>query len=212
MIINYLKTVLSFIKNNYKLVFILYAVLVTLFVYFLIVKNNELSVENERFSNNQIALTEEIKTYKTENGKNAAKITELTLSRDEFEKTCREQVNTIKDLNLKVKRLESMTTTSTATDVSAVTVLRDSIIQKDTVCVETVKCFTWKDNWNRIDGIIRGDSVKCEYHGTDTLSIVATRVPKKFLFFKWGCKYIQVDAINSNPATKITYNRAIKIK
>lgn len=190
----------------------LYALVATLFVFLLMDKNGKLSEENKRYFINQIALTEDIETYKTESGKNAVKITELTLSRNEFEKVCKDQVKTIEDLNLKVKRLEHMTTTSTRTDIGVTAVLKDSVIIRDTIYIDTVKCFKWNDTWNEINGIIFGDTVKCEYHGTDTLNIVATRVPKKFLFFRWGCKYVQVDAVNSNPSTKITYNRAVKLK
>lgn len=212
MSLNYFKILFSFIKNNYRLVIIVYALLVTLFVFLLMNKNGELSDENERYYINQISLTEDIKAYKTESGKNAVKITELTLSRNEFERICKDQVKTIEDLNLKVKRLEYMTTTSTRTDIGVTVALKDSVIIRDTIYVDTVKCFNWKDNWNEINGMIIGDSVKCEYNGTDTLNIVATKVPKKFLFFRWGCKYIQVDAVNSNPSTRITYNKAIKLK
>lgn len=212
MLLNYFKILFSFIKNNYRLVIIVYALVSTLFVFLLMNKNGKLSDENERYYVNQISLTEDIETYKTESGKNAVKITELTLSRNEFERVCKDQLKTIEDLNLKVKRLEYMTTTSTRTDIGAIVALKDSVILRDTIYVDTVKCFNWKDNWNEINGMIVGDSVKCEYHGTDTLNIVATKVPKKFLFFRWGCKYIQVDAVNSNPSTKITYNKAIKVK
>ena len=181
MLLNYFKILFSFIKNHYRLVIIGYALVATLLVFLLMNKNWKLSDENERYYINQISLTEDIETYKTESGKNAV-------------------------------RLEHMTTTSTRTDIGVTVALKDSVIIRDTIYVDTVKCFNWKDKWNEINGVIVGDSVKCEYHGTDTLNIVATKVPKKFLFFRWGCKYIQVDAVNSNPSTKITYNKSIKLK
>ena len=131
MSLNYFKILFSFIKNNYKLVIIVYALLVTLFVFLLMNKNGELSDENERYYINQISLTEDIKAYKTESGKNAVKITELTLSRNEFERICKDQVKTIEDLNLKVKRLEYMTTTSTRTDIGVTVALKDSVIIRD---------------------------------------------------------------------------------
>ena len=106
MLLNYFKILFSFIKNNYRLVIIVYALVATLFVFLLMNKNGKLSDENERYYVNQISLTEDIETYKTESGKNAVKITELTLSRNEFEIVCKEQVKTIEDLNLKIKRLE----------------------------------------------------------------------------------------------------------
>ena len=79
MLLNYFKILFSFIKNNYRLVIIVYALVATLFVFLLMNKNGKLSDENERYYVNQISLTEDIETYKTESGKNAVKITELTL-------------------------------------------------------------------------------------------------------------------------------------
>ena len=98
MLLNYFKILFSFIKNHYRLVIIGYALVATLFVFLLMNKNWKLSDENERYYINQISLTEDIETYKTESGKNAVKITELTLSRNEFEIVCKEQVKTIVDV------------------------------------------------------------------------------------------------------------------
>ena len=61
-----------------------------------------------------------------------------------------QQKKTIEDLKLKVKRLEYMTTTSTRTDIGATVTLKDSVIIRDTIYVDTVKCFNWKDKWNEI--------------------------------------------------------------
>jgi hypothetical protein len=215
-ILTYVKMVFGFLKKNYKWAFVTYAVLMSALAYILFVRNSKLSEENERFSTNQIALTEEVQTYKTESGKNAARVTELTLSCDEFEKVCADQAKTIKDLNLKLKRVESASTTGTSTTVKITTALKDTVIVKDTinnmVVLDTLKRFIWNDQWNKIEGTIYNDSVDCSYEGIDTLTIVATRVPKKFLFFRWGCKYVQIDAVNSNPSTNIIYNKTVKIK
>ena len=207
-----IKNILSFIKGNYKFFILVYAILVSLGLYMMFVKNNKLSEDNNRLSINQVALSDNIKYYKTESGKNAAKVTQLTLTKDEFEKVCADQVKVIKDLNLKLKRVESISTTATRTDVAITTVLKDTVIVRDTVVIDNAKHFSWADSWNSIDGVIISDSVECEYHGTDTLTVVATRVPKKFLCFRYGTKYIEVDVTNCNPSTTITYNRTIKLK
>ena len=204
-ILNVIGDIFSFFKKNYLFVIIAYAVLMTLGVYLLFVKNGKLSDDNDRLSNNQTALTEKVQYYQTESGKNAARVTELTLKKDEFEKMCQEQVEVIKDLKLKLKRVESVSTTATNTSITVVTQLRD------TLTVANVKHFNWSDSWNHIHGIIDGNNVECTYEGNDTLNIVATRVPKKFLFFRWGTKYIQIDAVNSNPSSRILYNRTIKV-
>ena len=120
-ILNIINTVFSFLKKNYLLVIIAYAVLMTIGVYWLFIKNGKLSDENDRLSNNHTALTEKVQYYQTESGKNAARVTELTLKKDEFEKMCHEQVEAIKDLKLKLKRVESVSTTATNTSITVVT-------------------------------------------------------------------------------------------
>ena len=210
-ILNVIGNIFSFFKKNYLFVITAYAVLMTFGAYLLFVKNGKLSDNNDRLFNNQTALTEKVRYYQTESGKNAARVTELTLKKDEFEKMCQEQVETIKDLKLKLKRVESVSTTATNTSITVVTQLRDTVIIRDTLTVANVKHFNWSDSWNYIHGIIDGNNVECTYEGNDTINIVATRVPKKFLFFRWGTKYIQIDAVNSNPSSRILYNRTIKV-
>ena len=57
-ILNVIGDIFSFFKKNYLFVIIAYAVLMTLGVYLLFVKNGKLSDDNDRLSNNQTALTE----------------------------------------------------------------------------------------------------------------------------------------------------------
>ena len=193
---------------------ILIALTIGCFTYFVQSYKKQKS-EIERLSNNQVSLSNELETYKTKDGKNAAKVIELELTKGEFEKICKDQSETIKKLNLKVKYLEGMSTTASSTDVQFKTILRDSVIYhyKDSVVyAEKLKAFKWNDNWNFVEGTINKDTVDCKYHGIDTLDIILTRVPKKFLFFRWGTKYIEANIRHSNPSTTIEYNRTVKIK
>lgn len=169
----------------------------------------------DRYKNNQIALMTDLENYKTENGKNAARVMELEMTSKEFKELCSEQSGLIKDMGLSIKRLELASTTVTETHVSGETTLYDTVVyvMNDTVEVpEKVKYFQWSDPWNKISGVINDDKVNCDYSGIDTLTIAVTKVPKKFLFFKWGCKYLEVNLMNQNPSNKVTYNRTVKIK
>ena len=66
---------------------------------------SKLKSEKERLDGNQTALLEKIKFYQTESGKSAASVQALTLSKSEVEKHCADLTNTVKELDLKVKRL-----------------------------------------------------------------------------------------------------------
>ena len=208
-------TILKWIFSNKTLLLVGYAVLMTLALVCGAKMYQNLLNEKNRYKNNQEALTTELQTYKTESGKNAAKILQLELSKKEFEKICADQAEIVKDMNLKIKRLESVSSTGSKTTVHATTVLTDTVIKTvhDSVFVyENGKHFTWNDNWNKIEGTIVGDKVDCLYEGNDTITVAAVRIPKKFLFFRWGCKGIEVNISHQNPSSEITYNRTVKFK
>lgn len=181
---------------------------------------NHYKAEKEIYENNQGALLSEVEQYKSESGKNAAKSRELQLTLDEFKKNFAEQADVIKDLNLKVKRLENINTTLTKTIAGGKTNLKDSVRVihdtlpggHDTVYTEKIKAFKWQDPWNTIRGTVKDMEVECFYEGVDSLTIMAVRVPKKFLFFRWGTKYIEVHATNKNPSTKILSTQTIVIR
>lgn len=67
---------------------------------------SKLKAEKERLDGNQTALLEKVEFYQTESGKSAASVQALTLSKSEVEKHCADLTNTVKELNLKVNRLQ----------------------------------------------------------------------------------------------------------
>ncbi len=193
-----------------------YMLLTTLLVVLFFGLYRNAKKENHRLSNNQESLMSDIEYYKTEQGKTASRIMQLELSKSEFEKLCPELEKQIKDLKIKNKYLESLSSTRMDTNVEGNTKLKDTVyvtVRDSIIVTDKAKYFKWADNWNTIQGTIYpNDNVDVSYHGTDTLTMAAVRVPKKFLFFKWGTKYIEVDAVNANPSTKIVYNKQIKIR
>jgi hypothetical protein len=214
-ILSILKKIWEFGKKNYKLIILAYAVVATLLFVYMSYRNSVISEEKNRYESNQTALLQDIENYVTENGKNAAKVTQLELTASEYEKLCTEQADKIKELGISLKRLELASTTATTTNVVGNTTLKDSVIvyRTDTISVvDTIKYFKWSDTWNSIEGKIKGNNVVCSYNGTDTLTVAIHKVPKKFWFIKYGCKYVQVDIVNQNPSSKVTYNQTVKFK
>lgn len=192
-----------------------YSIIITLLCFFSIKSCNNYKKDNGRLSNNQTALLSEMETYKTKDGKNAARIMQLEMTTGEYEKLMGEQAEQIKRLGIKIKRLESLNSAGTETETGGKTSIRDSVVIRyvDSVrVVDSIRYFEWKDTWSTINGIITKDSVDCRYHGVDTLNIICYRVPKKFLgFIPWGTKYIQTEVYNANENTKITYVESIKL-
>lgn len=168
--------------------------------------------EKKRLANNQEALLTDVETYKTEAGKNAASVLRLELSKSELEKYNKDLTQTVSDLKIKISRIQSASTTATNTDYSITTPVRDSIVYKDRLIPDTIKRITYNDTWLNLDGTIQKGIFSGNIQSRDTLVQVVHRIPKKFLFFKWGTKAIRQEVTTKNPHSKIVYTQYIELK
>lgn len=167
--------------------------------------------EKERFKANQTALLAQVDYWATENEKSAAGVLKLSLTVDELKQTNAALKKTTDDLGIKLKRVQSASTTGVKTEVKFITQVRDSIVYRDSIVVP-VKAFTWRDPWTDVNGVIERDSVDLSVSSVDTLTTIVHKVPHKFWFIKWGCKAIKQTVVSSNPHTKITYTEYIEVK
>lgn len=171
---------------------------------------SETRVENRRLSANQEGLLADIGFYRTKDGENAAKIHQLTLKRDEFEAQCKELAGQVEEMGYKIKQLQRLITYGATTKVEIQTVVKDSIIYTP-ISVDTLRCFNYADEWAQISGCIgRNDTLVGNVEVRDSLTIIAHNIPKRFLFFKWGSKRIELDIINHNPHSEIEYTKWIE--
>lgn len=177
----------------------------------LISYSNDLYRQNETYKSNQNALLSKAEYYQTENGKYAASVQTLSLSRDEFKRHYTDACKRIEELNIKLKRANSVATTSTKTEVKVVTVVKDSVVCRNGI-LDSLLIFKWSDPWMQANGSIHRDSVELDIASHDTLLQVVHRVPHKFWFIKWGAKAIKQEVISSNPHTKIVYNEYVELK
>ena len=174
--------------------------------------NSNLRQEKERLTGNQEALMDEVQYYQDEAGRNAASVQRLELSKAELEAYNGELTQRIEDLNIKLKRVQAATTTATQTNVEIKTIIKDTIIYRDTGML-VLPAIKWQDPWVNVDGIIKPDStVDLSIQSVDTLFQVVHRVPKKFLFIRYGTKAIRQEITSSNPHTKIVYSEYIELK
>ena len=58
-------------------------------------------------------------------------------------------------------------------------------------------------------GTIRGDSFTARIESRDTLQMIIHRVPKRFLFFRYGTKGVRMDVVSQNPHTRLSYPKVI---
>lgn len=168
--------------------------------------------DRDRLKSNQTSLLSDIVRYKSDSGKNAASVQKLTLSKSELEYNCNELKKQILDMGIKLKRVQSVSSTSTQSDYEIHAQIKDSIIYKDRIKYLTLHTIRYSDPWIYLSGVIDSLNFNGNIQTRDTLIQVVHRIPKQFLFFKFGCKAILQDVKCTNPHSTITYTRYIEIK
>ena len=111
---------------------------------------------------------------------------------------------------------------ATATEIDVQVPLHDTIARRDFAAVcdsgrlaaavrfDTVRSFRWRDPWVTVEGRIRGDSADCRVESVDTLRQVVHRVPRRFLFIRFGTKAVRQEIVSSNPHTRIVYAEYVR--
>lgn len=172
-------------------------------------KVGEMHKEAKRMEGNISALMEDVKYYRTESGKSAARVERLELTKRELERNYQEVVQVADDLKVKVKRLQAASTTGMQTEVRFETVVKDTVIYRDREILPAGK-FDYLDAWASMEGVIQGEDIKIRLQVKDTLRQIIHRVPRKFLFFRWGTKAVVQEVISSSPYTEITYSEYLE--
>ena len=173
----------------------------------------ESCIEKDRLQHNQEAMIGEIQLYETKAGESAASVLRLQLTYNELDKHYQDVCQEAKDLGIKLKRLQSVSQTSTAGNIQIQTEIKDSIRYVPEIhLVDTLKTFSWRDHpWADISGVIDSGKVNLSVQTTDTIIQIVHRVPKRFLFFKFGCKAIRQEIISKSPYNKIVYSEYIEL-
>ena len=167
--------------------------------------------ENLRLERNQVALlSDSLSHYRTKTGELVSSVEQLEMTIGELRRHRSELVGQLKSMKIRLREVQSLTTTILENRVEVFVPIRDTIYL-DTGKVVKAQSFHWSDTWTSIQGVIQDDSVRVKYHSRDTLLQVVRVVPKRFLFFRWGVKEIRQDVKVSNPNTVVTFSEFIKI-
>ena len=187
-----------------RILFIIIAILVGLLTLLWSMYRSE-RAQRQRFEDNQSVLMDSVRHYKVRDSLNAASVQALNLTISEYKKYRTEDAALIRDMGIKLKRALSAIKVETSTDVTIHAPIQDSIIQSDNpeLPPDTVQTFNWRDPWVSVAGTIRKDSVSCSVRSEDSLAIVAHRVPRKFLFIRWGTKAVRLEIVSRNPHATI---------
>lgn len=159
-----------------------------------------------RLRNNNEALSTECSLYKTRLDNSAASVVAMQLQLDEFREQHVRDVKQIKALGVRLRRVESLATTTTRSEVQVVAPHRDTILLRDTISL-----FRWSDDWVSIEGTIKSDKVECLVQSIDTLRQVIHRVPRRLWFLRYGTRAIRQEITSSNPHSRIVYTEYIEL-
>ena len=155
---------------------------------------------------NVTSLYDSAKTFKTKDGLNAITVKQLNFTIDQYKKYRSEDAGVIKSLKVDLGRLQNVYTAQTTMIRNVKVQVKDSIIYRDKLIPDTIKCAQYKDKWLDFIGCFSSDGT---FSGTiesrDDLIYEEHIIPKRFLGFLWkyGCKERRRNIVSKNPYSKI---------
>lgn len=159
-----------------------------------------------------------VESYKVQDSLQAATIGDLQLTLKQYKQFRAEDAQLISSLKVDNKRLQGVVTTQTESYYQHTAALRDSVkmlITKvsDSIKVPIiVKTANFADKWHSLNIVIDGDSLNYRLQTKESLIITNHVVPKRFLWFKFGCKEVRTDVVSKNPYVESINIESITIK
>lgn len=188
-------------KYLFAIIFIMSAVIMLL-----IGRNRRISEENSRLQQNITVLHSGMESYRTSLGQSVAQVGQLELTVKELKAYNADLNERLEQMQLKLHRVESLSLNVVTTTVQFSTPLEKALIHPKQ---HPTRSFKWQDPWSMVKGVVGPDSVQCSIQHNDTLDQVMYRVPKKFLFIKYGTKEIRQVISARDPKSTIVYSEYI---
>lgn len=168
--------------------------------------NRNLKKENNVLQTNVNTLMKGTEQYKVKDSLQAATVADLELSLSQYKKYKQEDERLLESLKIDNKRLKGIINTQTESFYEQTTMLRDSVkmlLSPDSLPIAVnIKTASYSDQWHTLNLSIDGDNVNYKLRTKESLIITNHIVPKRFLFFKFGCKEIRTDVVSKNPYVK----------
>lgn len=174
-----------------------------IWVAFLFFANAKLKSENEILQTNVGTLLTGAEQYKVKDSLQVATIANLELSISEYRRYKAEDKKLLESLKIDNKRLKGVINTQTEAYYQQTTLLRDSVkmlLSPDSVEIPvSIKTASYADQWHSLNITIQGDSLNYKLKTKESLLITNHVVPKRFLFFKYGCREVRTEVVSKNP-------------
>lgn len=185
---------------------ILVLVLVPFLVAFVLRECSGVTQDNKRLSDNQDVLLHngKVRIGQLPSGRSVASVAAVQLTSSELGKKPDSLLaRTTRELKIKTGRVMAASTVPAATQADVVAPIdgRDSVRQ-----------VSWSDAWVSLQGTIDGDTLKAHIESRDTLQMIVHRVPRRFLFFRFGTKAVRMEVVSQNPHTRLSYPKFLTVK
>ena len=169
--------------------------------------------ENNRLSDNFLALTSGMQYRQTLDSLQAARTERLLLEASEIKRSFPEIAKSINQLDIKMKQFERYSAVSSSANYDIANRLRDTVIIRETVArnhvvLDTLKMqyIRYRDKWIDFQQAIIADSAYTAIQTRDSIAIVQSwERPRKLWFIRYGRKRHIQTVTNANPNAKITY-------
>lgn len=182
---------------------------------------HDLRGEVERTKENQDILLHNgrVEIGRTQSGRPRASVSAIALKTSDLKRNPDSllAVNR-KELKIKNSRIMAAATTSTTTKVDVKAAIQ--AVPHDTCSLlsgpyrppDVSQTVSWSDPWITLRGEIEGDSMQMHIESRDTLQMIVHRVPKKFLFFRYGTKGVRMEVVGQNPHSQLSYPKVIMFR
>lgn len=168
--------------------------------------------EKERYKANQTALLSDVAYYKTENERNVASVRALTLTKNEIETYNKNLAERCDELEISLRRLISANITNMQTDYHLVGELRDSLVLRYNT-IDTLRCMDYDDSYLTFSACVDSAGMYvADIVSRDTVTAIVHRIPRRFLFFKFGTKEVRQEVYCANPRTQIITTQYVEKK
>lgn len=168
--------------------------------------------EKERYKSNQTALLSDVAYYKTENERNVASVRALTLTKNEIETYNKNLAERCDELEISLRRLISANITNMQTDYHLVGELRDSLVLRYNT-IDTLRCMDYDDSYLTFSACVDSAGMYvADIVSRDTVTAIVHRIPRRFLFLKFGTKEVRQEVHCANPRTQIITTQYVEKK
>jgi hypothetical protein len=150
---------------------------------------------------NVSTLIDSVKIYRHQLGYSVAEVGRLRISADDNNALTEALRRELNEIDLQLKRAQAVAHVGSESNYNITTTLKDSV---------NGKTFDYSDRWIDLSGNLKGDSISIFAKTRDSILMVVHRVPRKFLFFKFGTKAVKMTVVSKNPNSIIKYTNFIE--